>query len=636
MGYWRYLAVIPCIFSLISISAQQLPDISITKSFNKLQLKQPQIIVIGRQQIEASGATKASELLAGQSNIQVQDSSGDDSGIGISMRGFGDNASSNTLIMIDGVPQNNPDMASASVNQVPVKNIERIEVITGSESVLYGDQAVAGVVNIVTKDASQTGAHALVGYGSYQHINTHIDVTKKFADGWFYQFNVTHNTTNHYRQHNQEALNNLNLLFGYHYQRGQWWLKTNYLNQQLQYAGYLTKDQLAADRRQAQVGAPDNHEHYHQQTSHFYWQQYIGEHWKKVFDLDYRSYGANGYLYGDFTQYRDVVRLDEKFKGIYPGSNVLLGVNATHENYTLNSLFSNDKERQFLLSLYAHLKQRLRGSLSMLAGARIAHLKNDSASSSFNGGFNSSAFVTDLGLQYQVTEMGSIYLKRSGNYRFPKSEENAALLPSIDHLKTQTGASYDIGTKWKLRRVDVDAAIYYMALNNEIVFDPTKTESNPFGTNRNLSPTSRNGINLGVVFRAVRNLTLTARYSYIDAIFRSGSFTGNRIPFVAEHSLRFDSLWKLPSGWSFFAEAAYTGKRFASGDDANTAAVIPDQWIFNAAINYKIKRVMLSLRVNNIFNKMYNAYVSTTSTNTEAYYPAPGINAMLTASVVLW
>lgn len=636
MIYWRHLAVILCIFFLISVAAQPLPDITIIKPFEKLALKQPQIVVIDSQQIEASGASKASELLASQSNIQVQDASGDDSSVGISMRGFGDNASSNTLVMINGVPQNNPDMASASVNQVPIKDIESIEVMPGSESVLYGDQAVAGVVNIVTKQAKKSGANASVGYGSYHHLSAHFDVTKQFKNGWYYQLNATRDTTNHYRQHNEESLNNIAALLGYRYQRGQWRLQSNYLNQQLQYAGYLTKEQVAADRRQAQVGAPNNHEHFHQQTTHLYWQHYIGEHWYKELNVDYRSYGANGYLYGDFTQYRDVVRVDEKFRGIYSDANIVVGANVIHENYTLNSLFSNDKERQLLLNAYSHLKRKLKGSLSVLAGARIAYLKNNSASSSFNGEFNSDAFVTDLGLQYQVAKDGSLYVKRSGNYRFPKSEENAALLPGIDHLKTQTGASYDLGTKWKLKRFDLDAVIYYMTLNNEIVFDPTKTDANRFGTNRNLSPTSRDGINVGIAFKAMENLTLTTRYSYIDAVFRSGNFKGNRIPFVSEHSLRFNSLWQLPSHWSFFSEAVYTGRRFASGDDSNTAAIIPSQWIFNTAINYKIKKVMLSLRVNNIFNKMYNAYVSTTATSEEAYYPAPGINAMLTASVVLW
>ncbi len=69
----------------------------------------------------------------------------------ISMGGFGDGGYGRTLILINGRPVNRPDMASFDWNQVPLASVSRIEIIKGSMSSQYGDQAVAGVINIITK-----------------------------------------------------------------------------------------------------------------------------------------------------------------------------------------------------------------------------------------------------------------------------------------------------------------------------------------------------------------------------------------------------------------------------------------------------------------------------------------------------
>lgn len=65
--------------------------------------------------------------------------------------GFGENGSGRISLLLDGVPQNNPDMSSPPLDLVPLFALERIEVLQGPASALYGDGAVGGAVNLVTK-----------------------------------------------------------------------------------------------------------------------------------------------------------------------------------------------------------------------------------------------------------------------------------------------------------------------------------------------------------------------------------------------------------------------------------------------------------------------------------------------------
>ncbi|TRZ75019.1 MAG: TonB-dependent receptor, partial [Deltaproteobacteria bacterium] len=105
------------------------------------------VSVITAKDIEKSGATNVVEVLDKLESIQFRDYSGNSSQSVIDMRGFGgDNPFGKTLIMLDGRKMNRPDMSSINWLQIPLNNIERIEVVRGASSVLYGDAAVGGVI----------------------------------------------------------------------------------------------------------------------------------------------------------------------------------------------------------------------------------------------------------------------------------------------------------------------------------------------------------------------------------------------------------------------------------------------------------------------------------------------------------
>ncbi len=81
------------------------------------------------------------------------------------MRGFGDASVTRVLVLVDGRRVNRPDLAGTNWLQVPVEDVERVEVVRGPASVLYGDHAVGGVINIITKKGGEKLSVTASGMG---------------------------------------------------------------------------------------------------------------------------------------------------------------------------------------------------------------------------------------------------------------------------------------------------------------------------------------------------------------------------------------------------------------------------------------------------------------------------------------
>src|SRR5215471_1142076 len=127
------------------------------------------ISVITREQLDRSGGKDLSQLLDEQAGISI---SGANSNPGkdktIYLRGAGPQY---TLITIDGVPVYDASGVNANFDfrQIPVDIIDRIEILKGSQSTLYGSDAIAGVINIITKKTGDKSfsPFAAFTYGSF-------------------------------------------------------------------------------------------------------------------------------------------------------------------------------------------------------------------------------------------------------------------------------------------------------------------------------------------------------------------------------------------------------------------------------------------------------------------------------------
>src|ERR1043166_3509584 len=155
---------------LTQLSPEQLSKIvvsSVSKKEQKLNDSAAAVYVITRQDIRNSTATSIPELLhtvPGMDVVQI-----DGSTWAISVRGFAEQYTDKMLVLIDGRNVFDPLVAGViwADQDVPLEDIERVEVIRGSGATMWGTNAFNGVINIITKPAQDTqGASVSVGIGN--------------------------------------------------------------------------------------------------------------------------------------------------------------------------------------------------------------------------------------------------------------------------------------------------------------------------------------------------------------------------------------------------------------------------------------------------------------------------------------
>ncbi|MDO4789866.1 MAG: TonB-dependent receptor [Porphyromonas sp.] len=145
----------------------QIGEVVVTSTKTSIPLKNiPQRVeIITQEQLASTVAKDLGELLSRFTNLDMIKYPGASASIG--MRGFSPTAHARayTLIMIDGLPS-----GTTNVSTIPISLIEKVEVIRGPYAVLYGTDAMGGIINIVTKKAIPTAEVGLgLSYGSFKH-----------------------------------------------------------------------------------------------------------------------------------------------------------------------------------------------------------------------------------------------------------------------------------------------------------------------------------------------------------------------------------------------------------------------------------------------------------------------------------
>jgi iron complex outermembrane receptor protein len=142
-------------------------------------------------------------------------------------------------------------MAGPALNTVAIKDIERIEIVQGSASVLYGDQAVGGVINVITRRAKVGEVNGFISAerGTDNLENYTASITQGFDNGLNYNFSAQKRNADNYRNNNQSELTNFLGNIGLNFEIGKVFLEHQKIEDGLRLAGSLSDYDLAVNRR---------------------------------------------------------------------------------------------------------------------------------------------------------------------------------------------------------------------------------------------------------------------------------------------------------------------------------------------------------------------------------------------------
>lgn len=169
---------------LITAGAQPLPTKEVASSFT----------IISAEEIEAYQYHDVVDALQSVPGLHVVQSGGSGALTSVFTRGANSNQ---TLVMVNGLPINDPSSPTGAANlgNIPLDNVERIEVVRGPQSALYGSQAIGGVINIITKTGGDTiASSAKVEVGTLGTVNTSADTGGSFGSSNYF-LSVARNAT---------------------------------------------------------------------------------------------------------------------------------------------------------------------------------------------------------------------------------------------------------------------------------------------------------------------------------------------------------------------------------------------------------------------------------------------------------
>lgn len=595
-----------------------------------------QIQVITQEDIRKSSGTNVPEILSQLGNLNVRGTNLGQSGIGavVDMRGFGSAAQSNTLILIDGQRLSPIDTSSIPWESVALDSIERIEIIHGGGSVQFGDGAVGGVVNLITKKSDQnnysfTGGSFGTANGTYTY-SQYDDVNKSRLGA---SFNIL--SSDGWRENSQSDLGSLDLKFNKKIdERSEIRLSGNYFASSYGMPGGVLGQVGTGDQRAAKFN--NRGDKYVVNGTRFIFGGANQITSNTLFDIDVSVMNSETDFY---TAYRDTdqmrswgysSRIDYK-KSQYSLSPKLktnlfaLGELTYGLDYRLadgSSVFNNGDYQKADLkntSIYIQHKLPITNQLDLVSGLRRE--TQDAKSSDINNSTYPSRSVTsdqktqsatayDLAFNYVYVPGQKFYGKINKSYRFANIDEywatNAGWTGRVftGILRPQEGRSYELGSESALTDGGkLSFSLFQLDTVDEIRYDASQELKNI-----NSDPIKRLGVSAGLKINILKNLSSSTNLQLINSKYESGTYKDKRISMSPNVLANQILNYYQSANQSYFIGVNYVGSQYYDGDRANAKSKMPAYTLFDFGFKQKIDSWDLGFNIKNIFDKRYATY----------------------------
>lgn len=601
------------------------------------------VTVISEQDIKNSTAQNIPELLRSVVGVHVNDITGNGRSYTVDLRGFGETAPLNTLVLVDGRRTNAPDLSGVDWLDIPLERVSRIEIVRGGRgSVLYGDNAAGGVINIITKEgAGGLNAGAGLAAGSFGTLKTDVHTGGSLKD-FALQLSGNYLKSDGFRDNSKTESKDLGLNASYYLKD---FMKigfsAGYHKDHTGLPGALKESDFEAGASRTDTKFPNDfaetEDYYFLLSPEIY---FLGDNMLKL-DTSFRKRDFSTFSSGDFgnflgnskiktTSFSPQVVLKQKVAGINNTLTAGIDYQKADNDIVNDSLFfgthtvgvfSLKKEE---VGYFAHDELNIAEPLRLSGGYR-----HDRASFSFNPSTPESVSMsTDVytaGINYVFYKRSYAYASYSRSFRYPVMDElfsffnntiNTALVPQISD-NFEAGVRHSFGESVSMR-----VNVFRLDTKEEIFFNPVTFQ------NVNLDgKTRRQGIEVSLEARPMSALTLRGSYTYMRAKITGGTFSGNDVPNAPRNKATMEVAYNATEHVSAILNGVYVGERRFISDFTNEFGKQDAYFVLNAKFIYRWKSFKAFLDLNNLTDKKYSEFGVIGGVPLErAFYPSPGRN----------
>ena len=576
----------------------------------------------------------------------------------VDVRGQGvQGAAKNVKVLVDGSPLNILDMSHAilPLNSVSVEDIQKIEIINGGGTVLYGGGTAGGVINVITKKTQEEPVKNKVYYqnSSFDTNKLGFGTSIKFADNFLLDLGYENINGNGYRRGDKRDGENLRGGFIYNISDNQTLrFKAARYKEESKESDGITKTQLNNDRKQAGTTLTESNLDRTEYSLNY--------EIKPIDNLTFSLLGYNQETVRDYDQKvpmnrRTTYKIDGFFKdkknGIdlkgkynYNLGEVIFGYgyiknnssrSAVHDLYMGSRKLATVSDTDINLqknthSIFLQDRHLFTSKLDGILGYRYEHAdysiyRNDRINIiDIKSKKNNSAY--EAGLNFKYSDTGNIYAKYERGYRSPSPTEmvdkSSRYGYVLNNLKSEKYDTYEIGIKDMVGPSFVSLTGFYTKKNDEILIN--MVGHGVSWTYKNLQETERKGVEL-FAEQYFGSFRVNESVSYVDAKISKGTDKNKKIPYVSKTKATLGANYEILKGLNLTADLNY----FSNSVDDNYEK-IKGYSTTDLGVNYAHRTGLgVQAGVKNVFDKKYYKYKNGNSYIPEAertYYVGVSYN----------
>ena len=569
---------------------------------------------------------------------------GTDAKTSIKIRGFGEQASRNILILVNGIRLTDMTIGGANLSRLNIDDIYEIEIIKGgSAGVLFGDGAVGGAINIITKNPIFTSDKLRFksSVKSFNGKNSSFSLTKRL-DNFVVQSFISKEDSKGYRENNKfendtfnfdltylkDSINRYNFKSVYSEQFTglpgnisitDFYTRPRYSRNPEDYGTEKVNSISVGSQNILNSGAKFSNvlkfEDKDQKTSSYSWGQYI----RAKTNLETSTFSSK-------------LSKKNQFKNL--DSNINLGVDffssdyraigndwsqVKYHNIANQKIFEPFGTFQFDHSEYKNIKYEI--------GFRYHHYELNADNYSTKSSLSSierDNYAWSLGVDYNLESYNNVFAHISRTYRSPRLDEIISLVspnPVEKDIKHQYSNDIELGYEYDDSQMRYKASVFRTLIKNQIYLNQTTLN------NENFDPSVQQGLEIEFDQSINDNLKFKSNATYIDSHFTEGIEKGNETSYVP----RISGNMSLNYNIDYFTNASlgykYVGKQRSGNDPTYMLEKSKAYQITDFNLTHKIKNINLKASINNVFNKKYytNLIKSGAMSGHKPFvYPQPG------------